>query len=64
MLFNKLLKINWAVVQYKLISENENSLFLFSDLKECFWEVNAVKGANKMSETNINDDFEIIENKK
>ena len=55
MLVNKLVKINWAAVEYSLISENENSLFVLSDLKECFWEV---------SETSIKDDFEIIESEK
>ena len=55
MLVNKLVKINWAAVEYSLISENENSLFVLSDLKECSWEV---------SETSIKDDFEIIESEK
>ena len=61
---NKLLKINWAVVEYSLISENKNSLFVFSYLNECFWEVNAANGANEMSETSIKDDLKIIESEK
>ena len=47
-----LTKISWAVRSFKLICENENSLIVFNDLKECFYE------------QSINDDFEIIESEK
>ena len=49
---NVVLKISWAVVAYNLICKGENGLFVFNDLKECFWE------------RNLKDEFEIIENKK
>ena len=33
-----LMKISWAVISFDLIVESENGLFLFNDLKECFYE--------------------------
>ena len=37
---DKLMKINWAVVCFKLIIESENGLFVLAYLQECFWEIN------------------------
>ena len=53
------MKISWAIISFDLIVESENGLFLFNDLKECFYE--NLSESNKAS---VNDDFEIIESKK
>ena len=51
-----MLKISYAVVSFHLIREGTRGLLVEGHLMECFYE--------NLSETNINDDFEIIESKK
>ena len=51
-----MLKISYAVVSFHLIREGKRGLLVEGHLMECFYE--------NLSETNINDDFEIIESKK
>ena len=37
---NTLMKINWAIIDLKLIIESEKGLFVLPYLQECFCEVN------------------------
>ena len=38
-----LIKINWAIVSFRLIIESEKGLFVLAYLKECYWEVQRIK---------------------
>ena len=51
-----MLRISYAAVSFNVIIEGNDGLLIKDHLMECFYE--------NLSEENINDEFEVIENKK